>query len=238
MADDVQDPRGGVTAGALAVAAGGLALLGVALVVTRGGQQAPAPSPSPSPTPSPTPSPRPSPSPSPQPQPSPSPSPSPDSCILLEAIGAGHVCGAGACTRDQVQVCPAYAETDVYTAFADSGASFLRWEGPNGAVVTDNPVSLTAYGSGFVRGVFTPPRTPCPTSWGAQISSDVPGDGRVFVLDACGRKHWIDSGFQSLLCGYSPWDIHNCNTDVFPEGPSVAALGCCPGTFDGGCRGC
>lgn len=157
MAEDEQ-PRDNLGLG-LAVAAGGLGFLGLALLMTRGGSPSPSPSPQPSPFPSPQPQPSPSPQPWPSPQPSPQPQPSPSpspGCIPLQlnAVGPGQVCGCGACTHGATEVCPAYGETCVFTAYPDGGANFSQWQGPNGVASTDNPVSLPVYAPGFVSGVF------------------------------------------------------------------------------------
>jgi hypothetical protein len=154
------------------------------------------------------------------------------------------VSGCGGSTRSSATICPQPGEACVYTAWPDGGAGFSQWEGPNGATSRDNPITITAQGGGFVRGVFTalppgpPQRNPCPTWHGAIVRSDAPGNDRQYVVDACGRKHWIDSGFQFALCFYDPFTISTCNVDALPEGPSVGNLGCCPGSGDGQCRGC
>lgn len=164
--------------------------------------------------------------------------------LQLEAQGPGTVSGCGASTRSSTQVCPQPGESCVYTAWPDGGAGFSQWEGPDGMVSTDNPVTIPAWGAGFVRGVFVPltpsppQRVPCPTWLGAIVTSDAPGNTKQYVIDACVRKHWIDSGFQFAACFYDPLSVTPCNVDVIPEGPAVSALNCCPGTGDGQCRGC
>lgn len=77
--------------------------------------------------------------------------------IQLQAQGPGSASGCGGSTRSQVTVCPWQGETCVYTASPDFGASFRGWQGPDGASSSDNPITLAAYASGYVRAVFDPP---------------------------------------------------------------------------------
>jgi hypothetical protein len=167
--------------------------------------------------------------------------------LTLQAQGPGSVSGCGGSTRDSTALCVAPGQRCDYSAWPDPGAFFTGWQGPGGVSSTQNPITLAPTTAGFLTGVFAsssptpqPPsaRTPCPTGWGAIVTSDQPGDDRQYVVDACGVKHWIDSGFQFALCSYNPFGISHCDVQALPTGASVGALGCCPGTGDGQCRGC
>jgi hypothetical protein len=86
------------------------------------------------------------------------------------------------------------------------------------------------------QGPRPPAPPPCPTAAGTLVSDPKPGSN-VWVVDACGAKHWVESGLRMVLCAYNPLQIVQCDTSGLPTGPNVGDLGCCPGPGSG-CPAC
>lgn len=213
---------------AWAVAAGGIAFLGIALVASQTSAGSPAPSPlppdglPPGPTPTPTPG-----------------------CVPLTLAGSGPgmVSGCGGQARNSsTSLCPSPGEQCVFTAWPDPGAQFLHWAGP-GVTAPDNPITLPIYSPGFVNGFFgqgsagpgsppppTPPPSPpglpaCPRSPGYMVSNGQSGS-KVYVIDQDGLKDWIPNGWVQAACLFGPGQVTTCDVDAVPSGPDVGWPGC------------
>lgn len=75
--------------------------------------------------------------------------------IQLMAQGPGSITAGGIdSTRTAITICPHLGDAVQYTALADPGHSFLRFEGPGGITTSQNPFAVPAQVAGFVRAVF------------------------------------------------------------------------------------